>query len=423
MRSKPLRPKVRALANQFGCQNYSNGSLTDMDIKAISVCSDPMLRRESHRRKLLAFLVVTLATFSAMIIGWSWSIRGYQTKAEIVIQQTSQELDWQAFQGVLADVFRTRVSDSILRENLKATRVSVPVQSGVLTGDLDELRKSLLFETRVDDDRLRIEFTVLGRGSTDEQIFLKNFTADFASTLNQSSMRDKFVVQNTQFARYHQVVDELEESIAQLERGIQEINQLCGLAEEDSSGLFRVVSHRKGMTDAKNSDLSRLKGKVADLDFEFLRSSSKELKGLLNHLGSGSEPYALPQARPVGTPQPKQLLVLLLLAGAFGVLVGTHFQPFAKQGFANLADVSNKLKIPVVVALPINQRKRNEAVPESFAGRKLPWANRLTRIATGWLLAVFILVAGFCFVSEEIRQTLFRNPVDGLARAFWFFKR
>jgi archaellum component FlaC len=385
-----------------------------------------MLKRLTLQRKLMAFLISSCAAFSSLVLGWSWTINGYESMSEVTIQTIDPAFEKQQFLALLSSVIRTKVTDPLLSELLIKTKEAVPLQSRILTGDLEILRKAILVQSPPDANPIKIQFSLRGSGTKDEQIFLQEFTSDFAEELNRlsrvSAGNTRFAVQNSEFARYREVVDDLETSVQQLERKIEEVEAICGTVATETNP-FRIAAHRKVSTNPSREDvIQKLQQNVSNIDLSFLHESSVELRSLLDSLASSGKPYALPEVHPIGAPQPKQLYLLLILAAAFGLVVANHFKPFAAQGFSSIAEVSGKLGIPVVATLPINQGRRDGALSESTKVRKLPWANRLTRIATGWLWGVGFLVFGFCFISQEIREIFFQNPVDGLARAFWFFK-
>jgi hypothetical protein len=385
----------------------------------------PKLTRIKYQRKLISFVITTATAFSLSLFCWSWTIKEYQTNAEIPIRLSGEEGVKQDFQTLLANAIRAKIIDSKLDEVLQLTKDQAPIESQILSGDLESIRKALLVQvlSGEEPEQIKVQLTLLGRGSRDEQVFLGNFASELSQSLDQLSslVSDRtFQVENAQWIKDRNAIERLEQSLAFLEKRIDGACQLCqSSSPSPQPGPFRTASHSQRTTVPKMTEVHQA---LAEIDLTCLHQTLADLKASMESRLNSNFYASEVRSSSVGCPQPKQLWILFIIASASGIFVANHFQPFAETGFGSLGAVSKLLRVPVIATLPNNVTHQADAGRPAADGRKLPWANRCTHGATIVLLTWSVFIIGFCCMDQEIRGSLFRNPVDGIARILWYFK-
>lgn len=392
----------------------------------VSGWADPKLKRLKYQRKFCAFGITTAAAFMLMMFGWSWTIKGHQSDTRIPIRLVGAQASTPEFQSLLANAVRTRTTDAYLNQILGSVKEEVPVQSRVLQSNLDELRKALFVKVLNDDQssRLNIQLSLVGRGSRDEQLFLSRFTITLSETLAELALQApqnvQFVVENSRSLRDHERLEQFEASLVQLQRQLDNANEICRnvLLGNDRSP-FRNASHSSRAGELSIHDIQQT---LSEIDLDYLRNSIAELRSSLSSpTGSAPGEFEI-RSVSIGCPQPKQLWILLVLSTAAGLFIANHFQPFANRGFSGIAAVANALKVPVVATLPNNRLRQTETVADLENDRKVPWANRIAHYATAIVIGFGLLTTGFSWIDSDVRESLFNNPVDGLARILDYFR-
>lgn len=117
-----------------------------------------------------------------------------------------------------------------------------------------------------------------------------------------------------------------------------------------------------------------------------------------------------------GKPGAMELTWITLLAMAFGGFVVWQLNPAdIDRGFGDTKKLSQTLGVPVVSSFPLQSSDRK---PEQ---NLLP--AKIVRVSEWITLAALAGVIIACLFSNEIRNSILVNPIDGLARIAWIIKQ
>lgn len=117
-----------------------------------------------------------------------------------------------------------------------------------------------------------------------------------------------------------------------------------------------------------------------------------------------------------GKPSGAQVAILTLLALAFGSIVVWHLNPKEQDnGFADVDAMSKVLGVPVIDQFPLKSPR------ESATQMSMPV--RLVKICESVAFMTLLVVVVSCLLSSEIRSAMFENPLEGLSRIVWQFRK
>jgi hypothetical protein len=117
-----------------------------------------------------------------------------------------------------------------------------------------------------------------------------------------------------------------------------------------------------------------------------------------------------------GIPPAGQLVFLSFLALIFGTIVAWQVNPRdADRGFTDSNEIQKTLGVPVV-----SQFQLQSAIEKSDQGSFL---FRLIRVCEILVLTVLVVVLLACVFSPTVRATMLENPLEGLTRIVWLFRK
>jgi hypothetical protein len=401
------------------------------------------LNQKRLRAKVWVFAVTCLASFCLLALAWPLMVRGYESQTSIVVNLLPQEGNAQEFQTLLANALRSKTQEASLNQMLDQVASKTPLRNPVfLEGQLEQIRKSLGIKTdRVDAESLQVRLVFRGLGSRDEQVFLQLFADEVSESLvtmaARSSLGKDLQVHSVAGVRFRKRVRQIESDLVQLQQDLGIDGQMAcrspdsGKPFVQSSSPFRQASHSKSSKSSLDTDSggdaleSFSSDRARSVDFDSVYAQLEELKEFV--FSEPSDAFQNPVVQipltiaPVGgTPHPKQLLLLLVMAVAAGLYTAIHFDPFARRGFDNLAHLTSSLRIPVVATLPNNPLTAAEGVSGDPVYRKTPWGNYIVPAASLFLSCFLSVVIVFCLLHSEIRRSFWENPFHGLTHIIWY---
>jgi len=114
-----------------------------------------------------------------------------------------------------------------------------------------------------------------------------------------------------------------------------------------------------------------------------------------------------------GAPTPSQFLCLFLLAGTFGTIVASNYDPAARiRPFRSIDQLQRKLNLPVVGVL------RNASAVTHRPFNKI-LASRTIQICEWTLLALAILLIIAALANSELALAFIENPFHGITETIW----
>ena len=114
-----------------------------------------------------------------------------------------------------------------------------------------------------------------------------------------------------------------------------------------------------------------------------------------------------------GAPTPSQFLCLFLLAGAFGTIVASNYDPTVRvRPFRSIDQLQRKLNLPVVGVL------RNASAVTHRPFNKI-LASRTIQICEWTLLALAILLIIAALANSELALAFIENPFHGITETIW----
>lgn len=121
--------------------------------------------------------------------------------------------------------------------------------------------------------------------------------------------------------------------------------------------------------------------------------------------------------RPVGgKPAGAQMVILTFLAMAFGSVVVWHLNPKEQDsGFADIEAMSKTLGVPVVDQFPLKSPRES--------AKQMTMPVRLVKICESVALIMLLVVVVSCLLSSEVRTAMLENPLEGLSRIVWQFRK
>ena len=221
----------------------------------------------------------------------------------------------------------------------------------------------------------------------------------------------------------------IEIEIEEVRLQLHELDRLHDEVEPSraSSPAFQNVAHR-----TQQDSMERIKVAVDSIDVISLKStvaqlqqdleSQQQLMSHRQHADGESTNAVFPVlvenvthalAKPVGgLPRAATLLGFFLLSVVVGSVVSWGYSPLKEdRGFADLAEIEKKLKLPVISKL---MRKSGDDIAED-----LPLCNLVMEMARLALLVILLLVVFGLVFDPSVRELFVENPLCGVARIMW----
>ncbi len=371
-------------------------------------------------RKGAAFVVAAVAALCLLSIGWSLTTTGYLSKATIPVRLSEQPGIRLEFNTLLANAIRTYLSIPLVAEAVDQIQQQSGLTSPVLKQNAGLIRQAMRVQaTRASEpDLYHIEISLTGKGSPDErrlvQILTDQLSNGVANLISESGLDDQLCVELLFASRYREHLEKLNLLVVKAEQHSRSAGESLQNKILDGNQPFRSASYGSRSPEPGADTIQR----QLDHDFAALRLEIDSLKQEISR-GAGlskSNADGLAVTTPVGSPHPKQFLILLILAAATGLYFATHFQPFAGHQFTDVASLSKRLGMTIVATIPINQGIETGSRLEQPQRRKLPWANKVVQLLGVFLIAFGTIAVGLCLINDEIRLEMLRNPLDGLTR-------
>lgn len=238
--------------------------------------------------------------------------------------------------------------------------------------------------------------------------------------------------------RLTQKIDGLRREIEQLQSGVTQFGTSNGARFQNAS--FIKNEHVKSFGSVEAELLSELSRDIGSIQFSNLVSSFDKidqhrrdnlrapiefLDELSGHLSMSTElepsvslvaPGRVRTSPVGGKPAGAQIVFLSFLAIAFGSIVVWHLNPKEQdRGFADPETMSKTLGVPVIDQFPLKS-------PRELA-HQVSMPVRLVKICEGVALIMLVVVVISCLLSSEIRTAMLENPLEGLARIVWHFRK
>lgn len=276
------------------------------------------------RRKLKAFLIASLATFSLLTVFWSMSVRGFisQTVVQLKVADTS-EFSADNCQETIDNFWRQQISDYQLGRQIEELSKSMEVKHPVMLGrNFEGLRSALKVEMDPEAGRetinLKVSFT--GEGSAEETQLVNQIADSLATKFSRAPVRDAGpndsilaqrrndleVAQTENLERLTWLVEQIDSDLTQVRAqadsfGNVDAQEIVGLPElgEQNQSPFRTAGHRVSNSQMSllQQKLNALREKLADVPSyapaEELESIQKEIDNVTSQLGSASNQGAV----------------------------------------------------------------------------------------------------------------------------------
>ena len=410
----------------FTPRAYSHSGLK-MTTQQINI-QTPIVQKTLWSRKLLAFLVVGLASFLLLSLAWPFSVRNYVSRGQIVVDVIKTPVATGWFKQELAEIVQRHTADEAVFQLAKA---------GVQGQALAEFSANSDFPTRFDvrlvkgheEGIFRLNVAYLGKGTKSENYMVNLLTNKIARDFLASpyaQLGTGKILAPTEPATSNSQTSDLLARTEQLNQQAQEIftRLESGGSQSGGSGFrttnaspFMNVGHSTVQPVNTQDELAELKQTVGHL-------SGLVQESVANQSGSGVafsvRSVSAQSPSPVGgVPKLPEILILSAISGFLATVVTVAYRPFANKGFENIASVVQKLGIPVVATLGDTSADDRD---HSSSFGQTSWANHVVHFAEFILFAVTIIAISFCVFSPEIRSAFADNLFHGFARIAWMFQ-
>jgi len=392
----------------------------------------PTVQKTLWNRRLLAFLVVALASFLLFSLAWPLSVRNYVSHGviEVDVIKTPVATGW--FKQQLAEIVQRHTSDEAV------FKLAQEAHAGVQGRALTQLSASDDFPSRFGvqlakgdvEGIFRLNVNYRGKGTRAENYMVNLLTTNIARDFLASpyaQLGTGKILAPTESAQAS--VSQTAELVAQSEQLNQRAHAIVARLESGGSSSstsrfnttnaspFMKVGHSTAQPVDRQNEIAELKQTLG------------ELSGLVQESvanGNGSEvafsvrSVKAEPATPVGgAPKFPHILLLSAVSGFLATVVTIAYRPFETKGFENIASVRRKLGVPVVATL--GDASEDGRDYGSSSGQ-VPWANHVVHFAELVLFAVTIIAIGFCVFNPEIRSAFADNLFHGFARIAWMFQ-
>jgi hypothetical protein len=390
----------------------------------------PIIQKALWSRKLLAFTVVALASFSILSLTWPLSVKSYDSRGSVEIDLIKTPVATDLFKQQLAQIVQHHTAKESVFRVAREAHSAIP---GIALADLaSESDFSSRFGVNLvkgpQEGIYRVEVSYQGKGTRAENYMVNLLTTNIARDFLASpyaklgtgeilapshSVPSMETSATNLVAQSEQLNQQANEIFDRLESGI---NQSGGPQfSKTNSSPFMNVAHSSGPSVDTANEIDELRHTVGQLTGLVHQSISNgnemafSVRGVSGHL-----------PKPIGgVPKLPHLILLSAISGLLATVVTIGYRPFEDKGFENAASVVHKLGVPVVATLgDVSEDGSNY---DSSSGQA-PWANHIVNFAELILFAVTIIAIGFCVFNPEIRSAFADNLFHGFARIAWMFQ-
>jgi hypothetical protein len=373
------------------------------------------------------------------------------------------------FNGSVGDDAKSKLQDELahlIKEETTNERIEAIVAQIESAGKLrskqlefrdhDSIRESL--QVGIYDREQGYEFLIGydGEGGEDERELVHLLTtriahrfdpignSDIAQELidNQllespGSLDDFQAAQNKSVDEATWLVDQIENDLESAKHSLAQIGNPSGQVDMHSeesvpgSSPFQYASNKKVVVDT-----GQVTSVIDSIDIQSLRSTLIEIRQRVDFqtdllrqetMAKQTSPHPekhvvkrlrATETQPInGTPSLPSLILIGLFSLVIGATVSVNLRPFTNLGFENTKSIEQTLGVPVVAEL----RSLDSNVGSESETGKIPWANRVVKIAGLSLFGIFVVVAGFVLINSEVRNSFFENPLFGCAKIIRIF--
>ena len=392
----------------------------------------PIVQKTLWSRKLLAFLVVALASFLLLSLAWPLSVRSYVSQGviEVDVIKTPVATGW--FKQQLAEIVQRHTADEAVFQLAKEAHAGIPGRA------LAELAPNSDFASRFgvrlvkghEEGIFRLNVSYRGRGTKAENYMVNllttNIARDFLASPHAQLGTGKILSPTESAPSNNSQTNDLISQSDQLNQQAQEIFARLESGGSQSGGSrfnktsaspFMNVGHSTVQPVNTQNEIAELKQTVGQLSGLVQESVASENGSAIAFSVRGVN--AQPTMPVGGVPKFPQILLLSAISGFLATMVTIAYRPFESKGFENVASVVHKLGVPVVATLGDASEDGHDYGSSSG---QAPWANHVVRFAELVLFAVTIIAIGFCVLNPEIRSAFADNLFHGFARISWMFQ-
>ena len=385
-------------------------------------------------RKLLAFLVVAIATFLLLSLAWPLSVRNYVSRGVVEVDVIKTPTATNLFKQQLSQIVQRHTTGDAV------SRLAEEADASVKGRTLSELAASDDFPSRFgvrlvkghEEGIFRLNVTYRGKGTKTENymvgLMTTNIARDFLASPHAQLGTGKILTPTQSPTSIGQDADDLIAQseqlnqqalgiVARLETG-RSSNGSAGFGSTNASP-FMNVGHSTGRSpdpETEIADLKRTLGQMSHLVRESTIAGNQHSGNIAFSVRSVNAQRPTPVG---GVPPFRKMLLLAGISSLLATVVTIAYRPFENKGFENIASVVHKLGVPVVATL--NDVSKDGHHSEASSGQT-PWANRVVEFAELALFAITIIAIGFCVFNPEIRAAFTDNLFHGFARIAWMFQ-
>ena len=392
----------------------------------------PTVQKTLWTRRLLAFLVVALASFLLFSLAWPFSVRNYVSHGviEVDVIKTPAATGW--FKQQLAEIVQRHTSDEAV------LKLAQEAHAGIQGRALTQLSTSEDFPSRFgvqlakghEEGIFRLNVNYRGKGTRAENYMVNLLTTNIARDFLASpyaQLGTGKILAPTESAQAN--VSQTAELVAQSEQLNQRAHAIVARLESGGSPSSKSRFNSTNASPFMNVGHSTAQPVDRQNEIAELKQTLGELSGLVQESvanGNGSEVAfsvrsvnAQPATPVGGAPKLPQILLLSAISGFLATVVTIAYRPFERKGFENIASVRHKLGVPVVATLGDASEDGRDY---GYSSGQVPWANHVVHFAELVLFAVTIIAIGFCVFNPEIRSAFADNLFHGFARIAWMFQ-
>ncbi len=415
---------------------------------------NPIITKAKTIKRLNAFFVTGLCVFVLSCLFWPLSASDFRSIAAITVAASKNDQSKTQLEQALAQIIREETSDERLEAMVSQIEVAGKIHTRQIESrDHNSMRKALQISVSERDYGYDFRLGFDGLGGADEQELVKMLAQRIASrlapetggrrpsksTLNKSieSLAQLQTQQARSFDLAKWIVDQIEDDLKSVKISLARMGDGgAGLANDPDAAnangsQFQFASSRKVI-----GDTGELQATIESIDLNSLREVLAEMQQRLdvqknlinaqppvssNTLSAGQFLVGQPNrilTRPLdASPGSLGFFLVGLTSVIVGSIVALNFQPFECRGFENARSVGRVLGIPVVAQILAETTSENSEPKK----RHVPWANRVSAIASLLLFGIFVVVAGFVLINPEVREAFYENPLFGCVQIIRMF--
>lgn len=391
-----------------------------------STTGSPVASSSFEWRHGLSCLCVGVGVFIFAGLYWPVTSSGIRasTKIDFSLPENVSSLsphEVNQLKSVLGQTIAKTLSGASFDGLVKQTKRSGAVNSNELEyHDLETIRNSIDLGFAFWPDGGRIEIGYRCAGRADQLRFLQLLGHRISTSVDQAyldavdGVAISSEVASAKFERAIWLAKQLRSDLTEITT-MQSTQDVRRGDSEGSSSPFKLASARKidseisneinaDNVDALTQLLGDLRTNAQDVEFESATFDVIDVTPV--------------KTRAIGsTPGRVGMFVLISLA-AFAAGFVALFRSDHWARFASAQSMSSELGVAVIAVGNDPKTPRSNSTPEHYCGKL---ANRLIDVSKVFLLTVLLVVIGFSLLDPTIRESIFQNPFDGVAKIFKVF--